>query len=569
MPTIKLIDVRMMALRAAIKKEEQRLQDVADQVARISAGLDMELKSSSGIEEILSKLRNNLKKQSGNWTVMHQLAQQASADLHQKDEELAQKARGLNYSARQFVQSGLASTIGGKLVPNVAVPLLGLSALNKLDLTQGLGELFDGVGSGFGDALQGVSLGELSTQGNHSAETGEVLGATAERDSGNILDNVIDSLKGVGAGVGTAYMVGTHVLQALFDTPTKEQRSSAVRTGVAAISSALASGDQTKLNDAVDAWIETQKREALAISKEKAEQLTAETGREHAVDSWGNVYDVQERQEWQAEENAKEEAWKAEQERLANRNILEKAWDGMKAVANSKPVEYSGEIVGDVIETGGSLVSYVDRLLKLDYVGAASAGYNFINGFFETAQDADALLTYRFGGVFDALGMQDMADEYYAEAEVKAGREGLADELHATSWGDGFGYAIDIIDIGVASYELASGAQELDSAIDGMSWTTGEEIIDNLLTLSGWKDAGKLGKTAGMAERIDHYSDIISNVGTGHKYVEGLSEGLLGEDGLFMTMLGNTSPGKIGWGVPGIGQKILDLIEAAASENDD
>ena len=603
MPTIKLIDVRMMVLRAAMKKEEQRLQDVADQVARISAGLDMELRSSAGIEEILTKLRNNLKKQSGNWTVMQQLAQQASADLHQKDEELAQKARGLNYSARQFVQSA-SSALTGKLVQNVAEPFLGLSALNKLGLTQSLGDLFDGVGSGFGDALQGVSLGELvqgglstledySTAGNHDASPGflgdlataavaTALGGGAVGAAGiaglaglaSLLDKKSTASSGTSSGpavLGATATTGRNIDIDLSKEALKNIMRTVGKASVDAVSSVPQKIGEAKV--AAEGWVDQKQEEYdayIAQQELEAQRLTEATGREYSVDIFGNVYDVEEHEE-EMEERRKER-----EERLANRSIFEKAgdalsdwgdsaWETMVEIAESKPVEYIGEIGGDIISGGADLASFCGNLVTLNWADAAADGYSFINGFYETAQDGDALLTYGFGGVFDALGMQDKADEYYAEAEVKAGREGLADELHASGF-DTAGTIVDGVDWGVGVYKTVTGIGKLDQALDNMEWNSLGETGKNLLSLSGWKNVDALSETAELGEQIKHYKDTASNVKLGYKYLDGLFSDGLG--GLGWTAVTNTSPGKTGTGIVGGAQGFLDLIESAATAND-
>ena len=52
MSAIKLIPGRMAQLRGALRSEAERLQQAANQVARIGDALDMELKSREGIDTL-------------------------------------------------------------------------------------------------------------------------------------------------------------------------------------------------------------------------------------------------------------------------------------------------------------------------------------------------------------------------------------------------------------------------------------------------------------------------------------------------------------------------------------
>ena len=607
MKTIKLIDVRMMVLRAAMKKEEQRLQNVADQVARIAAGLDMDLKSSAGIDEILAKLRKNLKKQSGNWAVMRQLAEQASTELHQKDADVARKAKGLDYSARQFAQSvqtsAFFSAAGGKLVQDVAHPTLGLSALNKLDMTQELGELFGGIGHKFGDALQGVSLGELrpstledySTAGNHDVSPGFLGDLDTE--------SVVTTL-----GAGAAGIAGIAGLASLFDrkgtaavgTPSGPAVLGAVTTtgrkidididkadlknimqitskvGIEAIKFVPEKVEEAKA--AANAWVEQKQEEYdtyIAEQELKAKQMTEETGREYNVDIFGQIYDVEERKE-----QLRKEEEEKEKRRLANRNIFEKALDGVvdfkdsvwetcKDIANSKPVEYAGDAIGSAISAGADGFSLVGNVITGNWSGVVSDAYSFSNNYTSFCQDTTALGNYAIGAGLEGFGYDEAADYYYAEAEEYAGREGIADELHGLGL-DFTGTLVDFTDFGMGVYKTTTGIQKLNKAFDDMKWTSLDEVGGNLFELSGWKDIDVVSGAATAADRFKYYKDASSNVKLGYKYLDALlDEGIFGRGGLIETAAQNTSPGKAGKGIIDNVKSFLNVIESAATAYDD
>ena len=79
--TIKLNAARMLLLRAAMKKEELRLQNTASQVARIAAGLEMEVAAKSNIDASLNNLRKQLKQHSEYMGTMQRMADLAIEEL--------------------------------------------------------------------------------------------------------------------------------------------------------------------------------------------------------------------------------------------------------------------------------------------------------------------------------------------------------------------------------------------------------------------------------------------------------------------------------------------------------
>ena len=610
MARIKLIDVRMMVLRAAMKKEAQRLQDVANQVSRISAGLDMDLKASAGIEEILARLRKNLKNQSSNWTTMQQLAESASADLHQKDEELARKASGLEYAMRQFTQKAQTSALGANLDRKWVqdVPSLGLSALSGLNAAEKLGGLFDAAGSGLSDALRGVSLGELTRDDLSTLENFSTA-AWHDRSTPDFLGDLDAGGAVTGLGVGAAGAAGIAGLATLFDK--KSSASPAIPAGAAATTGRSidinkedmkkifrAAGEVTydvatfvprKIGEAkvaAETWVDEKQAEHdayIAAQEEKAAEMTKETGREYGVSSIsGKIYDVEEHEKYM------EEKRKEREERLANRPWYEKAADALvdsdfgeavlemdqkiKDFANSKPVEYAGDALGSAVSGGADLFSFVGNfgvgVATGNWAPAAADLYSFSNNYISFCQDTTALGNYAIGAGLEGFGYDDAADYYYNEAEVYAGREGIADELHGNGL-DAAGTIVDFTDFGVGVYKTTTGATKLKETFEGMSWTNLDEVGDNLFKLSGWKNVDDVSNAVNATERFKEYKNISSNVKLGYKYVDAfLDGGVFGGDGLAVEAAKNTSLGKTATGIVGTAQSFLDVIKSAGEAGD-
>ena len=565
MLTIKLVDVRMMVLRAAMKKEEQRLQNVADQVARIAAGLDMDLKSSAGIDEILAKLRKNLKKQSNNWAVMQQLAEQAAAELHQKDADVARKAKGLDYSARQFAQSvqttAFSSAAGGKLVQDVAHPSLGLSALNKLDLTQELGELFGGIGRKFGDALQGVSLGELS---------GDSLTASLN----GVLDRIEVEDVLTAAGAGVAGMAGIMGLTALFDSAKPERPPMAA----VKIPTSLHANTASQAANALSGYNKSAKGEKKDVLDYLGEGFNwvADKAEDAGEAVWGGM-------KWVGEKavDAGEAAWDGMKwvgekavdtgEAIWNGMLWldeksmefgETLWNGAKAVAESKPVEYLWDMGGSVIGGGADILSFCGNVATLQWGDAVADGYSFINNFFDFAQDGSALFIYGMGAGAEALGVdQSKLDYLYGEAEDYHNRNGLAGELHAEGL-DTAGTVVDGLDWVEGTYKTVTGFNKLHK---GEVFKKGQSWKEYLNTGFGWKTVDDLADTAEYADQVKYYSDLASNVDTGFKYVDGFKEeGLMG---LLKTVWDESVSGKNAEGAKKSLSGLGDLFTWAADQN--
>lgn len=219
--TIKLNAARMLLLRAAMKKEELRLQNTASQVARIAAGLEMEVAAKSNIDASLNNLRKQLKQDSEYMGTMQRMADLAIEELSKKDEDLANQARGLNYTAQQIVGAvSSAQILTGTAEYSTTAAGSSGAMRSPLDLTsqliadaaQKIGGLFGLAGDGMGDALQGVSLEQLAagnqTSAAGSAQPGQTAGALAVLAGAGMaittaLDAILNSFSGHGSTSGT------------------------------------------------------------------------------------------------------------------------------------------------------------------------------------------------------------------------------------------------------------------------------------------------------------------------------------------------------------------------------
>lgn len=553
--TIKLNAARMLLLRAAMKKEELRLQNTASQVARIAAGLEMEVAAKSNIDASLNNLRKQLKQDSEYMGTMQRMADLAIEELSKKDEDLANQARGLNYTAQQIV--GATSPVyildGGAVNFTTAAGSSG-AMRSPLDLTsqliadaaQKIGGLFGLAGDGVGDALQGVSLEQLAagnqTSAAGSAQPGQTAGALAVLAGAGMaittaLDAILNSFSGKGSTSGK--------------TTTKKTTSS--KTTAKKTSSKKKSmwdklGD--KLGDA-GAWVAGKAEDAVDAATDAVKDGA----------KW-----VGDKVEEAAEAVTDGAKWVGEKASDAGEWVSDKAgdiWKAAKTVADSKPVEYLWDMGGSVVGGGADILSFCGNVSAGKMGEAVLDGYSFVNDFFDFCQDSTALFYYGAGAGMEALGAKQSAvDRQFALAEEYANRGGLADELHGSGF-EGIGYMVDYVDFSVGTYKTVTGLGKLGSTLDGMSWSSLGDLKDNLFTLSGWKDVDSLKDAADLSAQIDHYKDFSSNVKLGYKYVDGA----FGEDGLLLTALKNTSAGKPGVGLITTIEDYLDLLKEV-SESD-
>lgn len=553
--TIKLNAARMLLLRAAMKKEELRLQNTASQVARIAAGLEMEVAAKSNIDVSLNNLRKQLKQDAEYMGTMQRMADLAIEELSKKDEDLANQARGLNYTAQQIVGAASSAHIpagaAGNSTTAAGVSGSTLSPLNLAsqmiaDAAQKIGGLFDLAGDGIGDALQGISLEQLAvgnqTSAAGTAQPGQTAGALAVLAGVGMaitgaLDAILNSFSGKGRPSG--------------QTTTKKTTSSKT---TAKKTSSKKKSMWDKLGDKLEgagAWV--------AGKAEDAVDAAADAVKDGA--KW-----VGDKVEEAAEAVTDGAKWVGEKASDAGEWIGEKAgdvWNAAKTVANSKPVEYLWDMGGSVVGGGVDILSFCGNVSTGKMGEAVLDGYSFINNFFDFSQDSVALFSYGVGAGAEALGAKQSAvDYFYDYAEDYANREGLAGELHASGL-DELGYAVDTIDFAVGTYKTVTGFGKLSSTLDGMSWSSLDDLKDNLFTLSGWKDVDSLKDAADLSTQIDHYKDFSSNVKLGYKYVDGA----FGEDGLLLTALKNTTPGKSGTGLIATIEDYLDLLKAAGESD--
>ena len=553
--TIKLNATRMLLLRAAMKKEELRLQNTASQVARIAAGLEMEVAAKSNIDVSLNNLRKQLKQDAEYMGTMQRMADLAIEELSKKDEDLANQARGLNYTAQQIVGAASSAHISAGAAVNFTTAAGSSGAMRSpLDLTsqliadaaQKIGGLFGLAGDGVGDALQGVSLEQLAagnqTSAAGSAQPGQTAGALAVLAGVGMaitgaLDAILNSFSGKGSTSGQ----------------TTTQKSTSSKTTVKKTSSKKKSmwdklGD--KLEDA-GAWVAGKAEDAVDAATDAVKDSV----------KW-----VGDKVEEAAEAVTDGAKWVGEKVSDAGEWIGEKAgdvWNAAKTVANSKPVEYLWDMGGSVVGGGVDILSFCGNVSTGKMGEAVLDGYSFINNFFDFSQDSVALFSYGVGAGAEALGAKQTAvDYFYDYAEDYANREGLAGELHASGL-DELGYAVDTVDFAVGTYKALTGFEKLNTALDGMSWRSIDDLKDNLLYLSGWKDVDSLKNAADLSTQIDYYKDFSSNVKLGYKYVDGAFD----EDGLLLAALKNTSVGKPGVGLITTIEDYLDLLKEVSESN--
>lgn len=528
--TIKMNPVRMLLLRAALKKEELRLQNAASQVARIASGLEMEVAAKANIDASLSRLRKQLKQDSEDMATMQRMADLAMSELTKKDEDLANRARNLDGTMHRFTSLAAAAAALGTVTASTS-PLLNLGSQIALDAGNRLGSLFDLADNDLMDTI-------ISSSGLDG-----LIGDTSGMYEYNGNGNIPFSGAAVAAGAVGAIGVATGVAAASALTDLWDHRgvkqmtsSSSGNTGSSKKSKkkkGLLSSIGSAFGGAVD-WVGDKVSDATDYVGDKFSDAV-----DWASDKLSDAKDA-------VVDGAK---W-----------VGDKAgdvWDGVKKVANSKPVQYvldmGGSLVGAVADVG----SFCGNIVTGRWDLAAIDTYSVINNFFDFSQDLSALAVYGIGAGMDAFGASDNAVQYcYDFAEDYANREGLAGELGAAGWETGE-TVLEAVDLGVGAYKFGSGLSKFQTAWSEMEWNDLGDLKDNLLSMSGWKDGDSLEKLTGVPKQIEQYEIITSNVELGYKYVDGLVEnissdggifddgGLLGDGGLINTMLSNTSPGKL------------------------
>lgn len=537
MAGIKLVPGRMAQLRQTLNTEQARLQDTADQLARIAAALDMDLKARQSIDSGLTRLRSDLKRQAGNLGTMVGLAQTAEAGLGQTDQELANKASELLYTLRQMMQSAGAAGGAGGVGYSPSRPSFTLGSLLDSSAFQNVTDLFGFTLVNY-DPI-GVSLQELSGKIRDSlsalaSPTGLATAAGAGVAlAGTGLGSLLGALDGGGKVLGASSQKST----AKKTSTSKKKKKETWQDKLKGLGSSLAGA-------ASDAWEDA--KDAASDAWEDAKDA--------ASDAWEDVKDTAS-DAWEGVKDAASDTWEGAKD-LADKaaELGGDVWGKVKDIANSKPMEYVWEMGGSTLGGLGDVFSFCVNVGKGNFTGAAADTYSFVDNFFDFSQDLSALGAYGLGAGFEALGIggDDVMDRAIEMADEISGRDGLKGELEAS----GFGTAADIVggvDATVGTYKFVTGISGLKDGVSGIFTAKDHsaELKKVLFEASGWKLPSAVTGSNAVLQDIGKSGAVISNVNMAYKYLDGF----LNDSGL-EAILGNTKPGKIITGP----EKILESL---------
>ena len=514
MAGIKLVPGRMAQLRQTLNAEQARLQETADQLARIAASLDMELKARQSIDSNLTRLRSDLKRQAGNMGTMVGLANTAEAGLAETDQDLANKASELLYTMRQMMQSAGAAGGAGSAGPSFPKTSFTLGSLLDTSAFEAVSDFFTVANNKW---VNEIDLGILSKQARDSLST---LGSPA---------GISAALGGVMAGTGLSSL-----LSALNN-----------RGKVLGASSQKATAEKTSTKKKKETWQDKLKWFGSSITN--AASNVWEGTKEAVSDTWEGAKDLAS-DVWDGAKDLASDTWEGAKDLASNvwegaKDTGSNIWNAAKDIANSKPMEYVWEMGGSAVGGLGDVFSFCVNVGKRDFTGAAADAYSFVDNFFDFSQDLSALGAYGLGAGFEALGIggDDVMDRAIEMADEISGRDGLKGELEAS----GFDTAADIVggvDATVNTYKFVTGIGSLKDDIGGIFTAKdhGAELKKVLFESSGWKLPSTVTDSNAVLQGIGKSDALFSNVDLAYKYVDGF----LTDSGL-ETILSNTQLGKI------------------------
>ena len=510
MTVIKLVPGRLAQLRQTLNAEQARLQETADQLARIAASLDMDLKARQSIDSSLTRLRSDLKRQAGNMGTMVGLASTAEAGLAETDQDLANQASELLYTMRQMMQSagvaGAAAGAAAGVAASLPKPAFTLGSLLNQYAFQTMTDLFDHKFVTYDQV--GVSLEALSEKLRDSLPT---LGTPA----------------GISAALGGA-MVGTglgSLLGALNNSGKVLGASAQKATG---------KKNSTKQEKKKETWQD--KLKGFGSSLAGAASDVWDGAKDAASDVWDGAKDAAS-DLWDGAKDTASDLWEGA------KDVGGTVWDKAKDIANSKPMEYVWEMGGSVVGGAADVFSFCVNVGKRDFTGAAADTYSFVDNFFDFSQDLSALGAYGLGAGFEALGIggDDVMDRAIEMADEISGRDGLKGELEAS----GFDTAADVVggvDATVGTYKFITGIKSLKDGVGSIfsAKDHGAQLKKVLFESSGWKLPGAVTNSSAVLQNIGQRGAVISNVNMVYKYMDGFLE-----DSGLEAILSNTQIGKI------------------------
>ena len=542
MSAIKLIPGRMAQLRGALRSEAERLQQAANQVARIGDALDMELKSREGIDAALTQLRKRLKAQQQNLALMESLASAAEAGIADEDTQLAGEADRLLYTMRQMIEragaaGGAAGISASASSGSSTGAALNLGSQLALDSLADVSALFTALGDRLQDALlSGVPLGSLN-----GAEESEFLstiqklavaataGGTVALGSKEGITNLLEALTPVSSESGSVKGASK-----------KKEEKKEEKNPFKKLGAGIANAWDGAKDAAADAW-------------DGAKELAGEV-KDAADDAWEDAKELA-----GDIKDAADDAWEDAKDFAGDaKEVAADVWGGIKKVVNSKPMSYVWEMGGDTLGGLSDIAGYCSDMGSGNIAGAVVNGYSFLDNVLNFSQDLSALGMYGLGKGAEALGIggESVMENTIKLADEMASRDGYVGELRANGF-DGTADVVQSVEGGIGVYKLVTGVVKIkDNPLLHLKDAEKGEALSALFELSGWKLPSS---GADLAQKISGFDDLASNLDLAYKYVDGF----VGETGL-QAILENTTPGKI---ISGPG-KIIDAFSEVFSEED-
>lgn len=530
---IKLNSPRMDSLYASMRQEQQRLEDAAALVSRIAAGLDMDVSARAGIDASLDALRRQLQQQAENMNQMRQLAQLSAAGICEKDEQLANEARGMVYDMRQMLNSASAAGVGAAGAVGTAhglsptIPPWSLGAQEESGMVNGFLGMLGGNGllQPTYPPNEGVNLTGLSTAPLHNLD----LHMSAE-DWEKTLQNGAFTLLGMGA-LGT---LGTGVL------------------GAAGFFS----------NTAVASTMGTKKPLTSGGTTKKTGSSSGGSKKEGFFDKVGKTLT-------KGAVKVSEGLQKGAQTFAKG---AEKVTNGVKEILQTKPAQYLIDAGGDILSMGGDITSFIWNYITVDTAGMASDVYGFCNNGINFMQDLEATFSHLAGDLFTALGNEDEAAWWYNEAQIANDANGIAGDFNREGF-ETLGNIAEGVDTVNNVYKITDGIKsmfesggKIIGALGEKEWAdAGKKIFE----LSGWKvpkdiagittlEAYEISLHKGKlwGDKAKAYKELIGNSNLLYKYATS------DEGELLKTAMENTAIGKPF-------AKLWDLFEKYADKSEE
>lgn len=533
--------LRVQALMTKLQAQRTQIDDLERQLASVQNQLNWEILSKGDIDNALQRARTKIKRRRELLENVERLMRESIDEFHEKDRLKTEQKSALEYWSS--MGKGAATAVTG---------LSSLAIAGKDALWNKVGSIFQ-TGVNGGNFIRGIS-GDVRPLLGPKTDPNEFAGHLTFSSYTEIPDDLILATPDPEiTGKAEQYMAmieksGSRSLSGYYQYMEYGYKS---KTAEDLYREAISKGsageepdprlflanralynvqyDAFKSTFTEEEWEAYQEAKSARAAAKRAEREAAKPLYEKIGDKIGETVD-----------NAVETACGWVDDRVVDvENFVDNQvedfktnWDGIVTDVNDfvdehPEIVYATETVGSFVKIMGDAVSGGMALGQGNIPKFVSKAYSACNNLIDTGQNAEAVLLSIEAECYKANGKIDQALESWAEADLRANKDGLKGEFAAmdTPIGDALATGFGVLDTVNKAYSAVTGIESMFSDVvngecfiinwktsDGSALSNADTFFSNAKTIFG------VGEGIEKGSLNDVLESIIRPAGVGGKY---------------------------------------------------